>query len=1050
MSQLPLVPGEPPRRRPSGIAASPARSPGYEYLDAALVRAPAWQPDAERLPWPDLAGAGATPASWRAWLDEVWRLPGFAYAVEAASPDLGRQVARILSQRESPEALTRRAVLATLRYLLRASSRATPFGLLAGVAPVRIGTAARSRLGGEHHAVVRADISWVTGMIERFESTVELGPYLTVTANNLAVRRASHLLLEHRSRGAAGGAPDRVRVRATGPVLASVEAARHPIQVADLAAALANRYPAVPDAVIRDLIAGLVRQRFLISELHAPTTSADPLAALLNTLDALPLPDDSESTKHRATLHEIQAAFTRHNKATDPATARGEREQAEALMSGLHPSAGLAQATDLRVRWDLTIPRTIAADAADAAAVLCRLARRPALSAGWVAWHTAFLERYGPRAVVRVLDVIDPATGLGYPAGYLGSPHTPPAASLTDRDRTLLKLAQTCAMRGVREIRLDERLIRELSAAGHGHPVQPSTEVTVRVHARRLQDLDEGQFSLHVTGVSRAAGTTAGRFLTVLDDADRDRMSRVYAGLPAVHDGAILAQISAPPLHAKTENVARAPRLAELVISLGEQHQAGADQIPLTDLAVTADARRLHLVSVSRRRPVHTLLPTAVDLAYHSQPLARFLLEAPVALAAPCAGFDWGAAHALPFLPAVRYGRVVLSPARWVLTAVDLPDQADGVVWDDALAARRAQLAIPRWAYLGDGDQCLLLDLNEPSHRVLLRTHLDRGEDAMLRAAPSPDDLGWAEGRVHEIAIPVAASGQAVAPVSGPGEVTSHRHGHPPGCGGRLYLQLHGPADYQDTILIRHLPGLISRLGAVVNTWWFLRYATPSDHLRLRLTLGHHRAGPAAEQISAWTQALHDAGLISHATWETSFPETARFGGSAALDAAEAFFAADSIAALAQVRACAAMRGLDPRALTAASLVSVAAGLTGDQAEAMRWFVKHTATDPAPPPRSLYDQAVTLVNPEPAATAVPALDTDTLAAWAEREATLVAYRRILDDLGTTPARDQLPDLLHLHHARMATPSLAAERSCLHLARAAALSWLARSRTASRQ
>ncbi|MBL7493720.1 lantibiotic dehydratase [Frankia sp. AgB1.9] len=1021
----------------------------YRYLDAALVRAPAWQPDSESLRWPNLAGAGATPASWRAWLDEVWQIPEFAYAVKAASPDLGRQVARLLSQRESPEAATRRAALSTLRYLLRASSRATPFGLLSGVAAVRIGKAAQSRMGSEHHAVVRADMAWVNGVIERWESAPDLGPYLTVTANNLAVRRAGHLLLEHRSRGAAGNAPDRVRVRATGPVLAVIEAARHPIQVPDLAAALASRFPVVRGAVIRDLIAGLVAQRFLISDLHPSTTSADPLGALLRALDALPLTDDSESTQWRAALHGIQSAFARHNRATDPAIAGDERARAEALMQGLHCSAGPAQAIDLRLGWDLTIPRTIAADAADAAAVLCRLARRPALSAGWVAWHTAFLERYGPRAVVPVLDVVDPGTGLGYPAGYLDSPHPPPSASLAGRDRTLLKLAQTCAMQGVREITLDDRLIRELSAVNHGRAVQPSTEITVRVHARHLRDLDEGQFSLHVTGVSRAAGTTAGRFLGVLNDADRDRMSRVYAGLPAVHDGAVLAMISAPPLHAKTENVARAPRIAEVVISLGEHPQPDAEQIPVTDLAVTADANSLHLFSVSRQGPVHTILPTAVDLAHHSQPLARFLLEAPVALAAPCAGFDWGAAHTLPFLPALRHGRVVLSPARWVLTASELPDQTDGAAWDDALAAWRAHRAIPRWVYLGDGDQCLRLDLNEPSHRVLLRAHLDRWEDALLRAAPTPDDLGWAEGRVHEIAIPVAAAGQAVAPVTGPREVTLHRHGHPPGCGGRLYLQLQGPADYQDTILIRHLPDLISRLGAVVNTWWFLRYAIPGDHLRIRFTFSGHRAGPAAEQISAWTEALHDAELISHATWETSFPETARFGGSAALDAAEAFFAADSVAALAQVRASAAASGPDPRALTSASLVSIAAGLIGDEADAMRWLVKHAATDPAPPPRTLYDQAVTLINPKPAAAALPALDTNTLAAWAEREATLATYRRVLDGLDATPAQDLLPDLLHLHHARMATPNRAAERVCLHLARAAALSWLARTRTAPR-
>jgi thiopeptide-type bacteriocin biosynthesis protein len=1042
-----VVPGEPELRRPSGTRSSPIGA-HYKYLDAALVRAPAWQRACESLPWPDLAGAGATPASWRSWLREAWQVPEFARAVEAASPDLGRQVLRVVSQRELPEAAARRAVMSTLRYLLRATSRATPFGLLAGVAPVGIGAAARFRMSDEHRAVIRADASWVAGVIESLEFAPDLSAHLTVTANNLAVRRDGHLLLEYRARGAAGGAPDRVRVRATGPVLAAVEAARRPIQVADVATALADRFPAVPDAVIRNLIAELVRQRFLISDLRAPATSPDPLATLLDTIEAFPLPDDSEAAGQRAALRGIQSTLARHNMVTDPAAARGERTRAAVLVPSLHPSVGLTHAIDLRLGWDLTIPRTVAEDAAQAAAVLCRLARRPALNAGWVAWHAAFLERYGPRAVVPVVDAVDPGIGLGYPAGYLGSPHPLPPTSLSERDRPLLKLAQACAMRGIREVTLNDRLIRELAAFDPEHPVQPSAEVTVRVHARSIADLDEKRYSLHVTGVSRAAGATAGRFLGILDDADRDRMSRLYTGLSGVHRGAILAQISAPPLHVKTENVARAPRVAKLVVSLGEYHGAGADLIPVTDLAVTADASRLHLVSVSRRRPVHTILPTAVDLAYHSQPLARFLLEAPVALAAPCTGFDWGAAHALPFLPALRYGRVVLSPARWVLTASDLPDRADGPTGDAALAAWRAHLGLPRWVYLGDGDQCIRLDLTEPSHQNLLRADLDRGREATVRTAPSADDLGWAEGHVHEITIPVGAAGHAVEPVSGSGEVTPRRHGHPPGCGGRLYLQLHGPAEHQDITLIGHLPGLIGRLGTLMNNWWFIRHGASGDHLRLRVALDHHRAGPAVEQISIWTQALRDAGLISHVTWETSFPETARFGGSAALDAAEAVFAADSAAALAQVRACAVAGGPDPRALTAASLVDIAVSLIGNRAEAMRWLVKHTAADSVPPPRSLYDQAVTLVNPRPASTGPSALDTDTLACWGEREAALADYRRVLDHLGTTSPQDLLPDLLHLHHARMATPNRAAERVCLHLARAAALSWLARAPAAS--
>ena len=240
--------------------------------------------------------------------------------------------------------------------------------------------------------------------------------------------------------------------------------------------------------------------------------------------------------------------------------------------------------------------------------------------------------------------------------------------------------------RGEQEITLDDALVAQLAVVGPDDPVQPSAELTVRVHAASIPDLDEGRFTLHVLGVSRAAGTAAGRFLRLLEAADQERLRAVYAALPGVHGDSLLAQVSAVPLYARSENVGRVRQVAGLVISLGEHRDVSpAQQVPVSDLAVTADARRLHLVSVSRRRPVHTILPSAVDLSIHTHPLARFLLEAPVALAAPCTAFDWGAASALPFLPALRYRRTVISPARWILTTSDLRGQdASWPQWNDA------------------------------------------------------------------------------------------------------------------------------------------------------------------------------------------------------------------------------------------------------------------------------------------------------------------------------------------------------------------------------
>ncbi|TQK44779.1 thiopeptide-type bacteriocin biosynthesis protein [Streptomyces sp. SLBN-118] len=965
----------------------------YRYVDAAVVRAAAWSPD-RQVAWPELTEPSANTASWRAWLQQAWQTADFATAVTSASPDLTRRVNQICAGQSLPDPDVRRTVLSVLRYLLRARTRATPFGLFAGVAAARIGAAPALRVGTGHQAAARPDAAWTTALIDRFEEHSGLRPHLMLLTSNLTVEYDGYVVIEHRPRGARDGGPEHVQIRMTVPVREALDSARTPILWSDLTAKLSASFPTAPLAAIEKLLASLVRQRFLITSLRPAMTVTDPLAALL---------------KHAQHLAPAESAELRD--APKPAL-------------------------DLRVDWDLVVPETVAKEAAAAAKALTRLAPRAALT-GWTEWHSRFLERYGPRAVVPVVDAVDV---LGYPSGYLGATTAQAPSPLPDRDSRLITLAHAAGMRRRLEVQLDDAELEELAATDPGHPVQPSTEVTVRIHAAGVPALEQGEFTLHVVGVARSAGATTGRLLGLLDAEDRHRMTEVYAQLPGVHRDALVAQISSTPLYVRAENVARAPRATELVISLGDYQDSDTSLVPVTDLAVTADAERLHLVSLSRRRPVHTLLLNAVDLGHHTHPLARFLIEAPVALAVPCTGFMWGsAASNLSFLPALRYGRTILSPARWLLTSDDLPGaSAPWPQWDEALTQWRRDVHLPERVYLSEADQCMALDLAEPSHRALLRTHLDRDGKVTLRPAPGPRDLGWTGGRAHEVVIPLAAAYQSVAPVRGSGHVVGREHGHLPGCDNRIYLQLHGHRDRQDSLLTQRLPTLLEELGGA--RWWFVRYRDPEDHLRVRLTCAPGALGSAIEKVGEWTRQLRHSGLITHASVETYRPETGRFGGPAAMDAAEEYFAADTDAALAQLAAQAGKNAPDGRAVTAASMVDIATGLIGDDAEAMRWLIEHTRTDTTAPPRAVYRQAVDLVNADPSG-----LDARVTASWSARRVALNAYRSALEDAKTLHPQDLLADLLHLHHVRMCRPGLPQERAHLHLARAAALSWTARAR-----
>ncbi|WP_277350033.1 thiopeptide-type bacteriocin biosynthesis protein [Nonomuraea composti] len=256
---------------------------------------------------------------------------------------------------------------------------------------------------------------------------------------------------------------------------------------------------------------------------------------------------------------------------------------------------------------------------------------------------------------------------------------------------------------------------------------------------------------------------------------------------------------------------------------------------------------------------------------------------------------------------------------------------------------------------------------------------------------------------------------------------------------------MYGHPDRHDAILTRHLPRLTDALGADAQ-WWFLRYRDPDHHLSIRLTVAESRLTDATAQVTAWTEQVRRAGLTARVQWDTYLPETARFGGPTAMDAAEAYFAADSATALAQLTATASRGGPNLHAVTAASLLDIAAAFLGDAGTAMRWLIRHSRPGASPPDRIIYDQAVRLAQPgDHAALAEHLAGEQIVSCWARRRQTLADYRDALQEAGTLPLAVVLPDLLHLHHVRMAGLSPAGERTCLHLARAAALSWTNRPR-----
>ncbi|MFG2912255.1 lantibiotic dehydratase [Kitasatospora sp. NPDC048298] len=1014
----------------------------YRALDVALLRAAAHTGTPTVRPWPDLDAAPGSAEVWRSWISDTWADLRLAEAVHLANPAYAARIEEVVDGRVRTPRTVHKAGRTLVRYLLRQRHRATPFGLFAGVAPVRISAALNGTWGSEHHAIARPDAHWLAEVLNRLEHDPALLLRLPVTAEQTCTTRGDHLVVPLRrpNHRQSSEAPAEVALRLTGPVRTAVDAAQEAILLGHLAELVLDAHPDAGPAQAHRMLAQLVHHGVLITALRPPMTARDPLKHVLDRL----IEAEAESIPSIAglvrLLGDVDRRVALHNL-TPSREQRQERARLRELTDGAD-RPGLA--VDLRLGADLVIPHTVAREAETAAALLAQASPHPNGSPAWRDYHLRFLERYGIGALVPLLDLVNPDTGLGFPAGYRTSVLEPPTATATAtaRDRQLVQAAQLAALDAADAVDLPELLPR-LGAEQADH-LPPHLDLCVRIHAASRQHLDDRDFRLVVTGLSQGAGTTIGRFLH-LPHADLSRLAAGLRDAPTLSADARRAQVSSPPLWTGTDNVARTPQVLDDVITVAE-HTPGT--LPLRELLVTADARRIRLLSRTTGQVIEPAVFNAVEAVNFTHPLARFLAELPRARAAVLAPFSWGAtAEALPVLPAVRHGRIILAAARWRLNAADLPARGHSPAeWERAFDRVRRRLRIPAHVDLGAGDQRLRLDLDQRSHRQLLRAYLSRSGKAVLRQAPGPEELGWADGRAVEIVLPLVSLQEPLRPPAADLLAVAESPGeHPAGRQDRwAFAKVYAQPARHGAILAR-LPELLATLDG--PDCWFVPYRDPEPHLRLRI----RRSGPfenLARQVAAWTNGLHAAGLATgRVQWDTYQPETGRYGTGPLLEQAEAVFVSDSAAALVQRRHTSSGH-LHPQALIAASFLDLAAAFTGDTTSGAAWLAERiTRTDGAPAlDRAVLAQSLRLADPCGTWAELRAeAGTEIAHAWAIRRTAVQAYRAALR-ARTGPEPDSvLASLLHMHHIRAAGIDQDSERDCLRLARAAALTFTHRHR-----
>jgi thiopeptide-type bacteriocin biosynthesis protein len=771
-------------------------------------------------------------------------------------------------------------VAVTLRgYEIRARSRPTPHGVFAGVAIAQFApTANRLHLGTAHRTRTSIRAGWLAAVHAQVLDDPGVLPLLTFTASNLVTRRGQRL--EHEQQAMPGETgPQRITVRATDATELIMKVCQTGSTAGEILLAVAHRWPTVPESLVSDTVLSLVRSGFLLTDLLPADLGDDPIGHLLGKI-----PPSNPLRESLGCLRQLLADADRYPPGDTArlAALTAARDLADEIAVDERPLTA-----DVAADTRLVLPAALADEAAEAAGLLWQISPGCDSLTGY---HGRFLERYGPHRFVPLLEVTDPAIGLGLDVSDAeadGGPWPPRRAA------ALAALLEQAIAHGGTEVLLDAATVAALASDQVGAPPR-TAEIYVRVLAATGHDLEAGRLFLAVCPAagSQDAGSTAGRFAALLPGTQAN---------PDGHSPGLVAELVIRPRTPQAATLAPPTGFAPGRIPLGVPPEEG--DLELDDLLLVSDGD--HLIVWSARHDQQILPVLYSRLAPRLlPPMARFLQQLGHTGCRPWHNWSWGPLGDGPFQPRVRYRRTVLAPARWVLPPTLAAAARSQETWDMALDAWRAATLPkpPDIAVTDDADRRLPLNLGRPHDRELLRRYVRRGLTAVTEPPGGQDVLqavitGPTGRHVLELVVPLTRNTTvpgphrpAVAPPRATGSGL-----HLPG-GEWLSLAVRSPADCHGTILAS-LAAIAADLAGHWDRWFWLRYhdAAHGSHVRARFhgdpaALG----GQVLPAISAWCAEMIRQRLSGGFTVEPYDQEIERYGGPGSIGAAEQAFAADS------------------------------------------------------------------------------------------------------------------------------------------------------------
>ena len=836
------------------------------------------------------------PAQAAEWLADA----AFREALYLASPSLHAEGQRWQRGELTNPQKVDKLVGALSRYRSRMSSRCTPFGLFAGCSVVPWGAGSQLDLDPTAQARhTRLDMHYLGALAAHLATQEPLRSRLRYFPNSSRYTLGTELrYVEH------GYAPDtaapehQISAVETSPALERVLAAstngqpRQALAKTLLADDEAEEPtdPAEALAFVEELIAA----QLLLSELEPTVTGPeflDHLRRVLRQADDSAAPD-AQLSASRAVLDDVAARLRALDQpGAGPHEASAYEDIAARLLPlGVPLEAGRLFQVDLLpgVRAGATLAQAHQPALGAALRVLAHLTP-PSRPARLARFAEQFAARYEEQEVP-LLVALDSESGISY-SNYGSQPYAPlvedlrlpavaapgPAATapLTEAQQLLARRLRTAERHGHYSIDITLAEVEGFPSVADALP--PSFSVVFRVLADGLLLLEQAGGSSAVNMLGRFAHASPAIAELVRHVADTEQ---------ARNPGVLLAEICHLPT-SRTGNILQRPCLRAYELPyLAQSGAAPEARLPLQHLMLRQRQGQLELRDARTGRRVIPRLGSSHNYTHEALPAYQLLCDLQTQGLQASLGVSWEAIAPLAtFRPRLSSQGVLLQAASWQLSAADLAPllvPAAPAAW----AEFRQRWQLPRYFTLAEGDHELLVDADQPASVARWLALVRRPEGCLLREflfdpatalVRDPAGRPYTNQFVAALLRPTACYHETAAGTDAPPAVPRTF-----ALGSEwLYYKLYCGPRVADRLLEQAVGALTEQLLAegLIDQWFFIRYADPAPHLRLRLHLPNLAAlGRVIALVAAALAAEVASGSLWKIQTDTYQRELERYG----------------------------------------------------------------------------------------------------------------------------------------------------------------------------